>query len=344
MAGVSVYNGRQWRQYGPTDGPLGTRLFALAVSPKDGGVWGTTEAGLFRYQNSRWTYFTRADGLPSDQAQALAFAPDGTLYVGTQCDGIAVGSPANDYKTWHTVGGPEQLPNAPAGTGLPSNLLNSLLIARDGAAYCGSDAGLAVSRDRGKTWQYRRGADWRDRADALYLGPKPPPVGDKTPLLLEDYVTALAEDGAGHLLVGHRKAGMEVWDEKTQTRLFPGPKDAPDTSYVMSLLPLRDGSVLQALYGGGLLVKPVPGLTPPRFAASPGRRSAAAPAGQAADAGGTPLPAGACPLSDRNASRGRRGVSGGGLADAGGLGGAVWAAVRGPLRGRFPDGPGADLG
>ena len=90
--GVSVFNGKAWRTYGPLDGPLGSRVFALAVSPQDGSVWGATEAGLFRYKNSRWTDFTRTDGLPSDQANALAFAPDGTLYVGTQCDGIAIGS------------------------------------------------------------------------------------------------------------------------------------------------------------------------------------------------------------------------------------------------------------
>ena len=38
--GVSVYNGKQWKTYGPVDGPLGSRVFALAVSPKGGGVWG----------------------------------------------------------------------------------------------------------------------------------------------------------------------------------------------------------------------------------------------------------------------------------------------------------------
>jgi len=283
LAGVSVWNGQQWRQYGPTDGPLGSRLFALAVNPKDGAVWGATEAGLFRYQNNAWTYYTRADGLPSDQAEALAFAPDGTLYVATQCDGLAIGSPANDYETWRIVSGPRQLPNAPAGDGLPSNLLNTLLVARNGAVYCGTDAGLAVSRDKGRTWRFRRGANWRDKANALFLGPKPPPAGDKTPLLLEDYVTALAEDGAGHLLIGHRAAGLEVWDEKTQARLYPGPNDPSETSYVISLLPLQDGSVLQGLYGGGVVQKQVPGLTPPLLAAAP--LSASAP----------PLPAPAKP-------------------------------------------------
>ena len=48
--GVSVFNGKQWKTYGPLDGPLGSRLFALAVNPPDGGVWGATEAGLFRYR------------------------------------------------------------------------------------------------------------------------------------------------------------------------------------------------------------------------------------------------------------------------------------------------------
>ncbi len=177
--GVSVFNGKAWRTYGPVDGPLGSRVFALAVSPKDGGVWGATEAGLFRYVNSRWTYFTRADGLPSDQAQALAFGADGTLYVGTQCDGIAVGSPVDNYKTWRVTPGPSALPNVASGRGLPSALINCLLVTSDNTVFAGTTTGLAKSRDGGESWTFVRGLDWKAKLAGLYH-----PVAPALPRLL----------------------------------------------------------------------------------------------------------------------------------------------------------------
>lgn len=252
LSGVSVYNGKEWRQYGLTDGPLGTRLFALAVSPKDGGVWGATEAGLFRYAQSHWTYFTRADGLPSDQAQALAFAPDGTLYVGTQCDGVAVGSPADGYKTWRVTSGLAHLPNAATGSGLPSGLINALLVASDGTVYAGTDCGLAQSSDAGLTWHFSRGVNWKDKLAGLYhpITPDTRPIpGD---LLREDYVTCLGEDGAGRIWIGHRQGGVEAFDPKTGHRVQSGANASTPSDYISALLLTKKSSWV-GLYGGGLL-------------------------------------------------------------------------------------------
>jgi len=250
--GVSVFNGKAWRTYGPVDGPLGSRVFALAVSPKDGGVWGATEAGLFRYQNSRWTYFTREGGLPSDQAQALAFGADGTLYVGTQCDGIAVGSPDNNYKTWRVTPGPNSLPNAASGRGLPSALINCLLVTSDNTVFAGTTTGLAKSRDGGETWTFVRGLDWTAKLAGLYHPIAPAPSTYTGDLLTEDYVTSLAEDERGRLFVGHRQTGVEAFEAKTGKRLQSGASGAKTDSYVDCLL-LSGRSAWVGQYGGGLL-------------------------------------------------------------------------------------------
>ena len=250
--GVSVFNGKTWRTYGPVDGPLGSRVFALAVSPKDGGVWGATEAGLFRYQNSRWTYFTRAEGLPSDQAQALAFAPDGTLYVGTQCDGIAVGSPDDNYKTWRVTPGPAALPNTATGRGLPSALINCLLVTSDNTVFAGTTTGLARSRDGGETWTFVRGLDWKAKLAGLYHPALPAPSTYTGDLLTEDYVTALAEDERGRLFVGHRQTGVEAFEAKTGKRLQSGASGAKTDAYAFCLL-TAGRSAWVGQYGGGLL-------------------------------------------------------------------------------------------
>lgn len=80
--------------------------------------------------------------------------------------------------------------------------------------------------------------------------------------LAEDYVSSLAEDAAGHLLVGHRQKGLEVWDVTREVRLLSGPSNGPASDYVFALLPLSDGGVLIGKYGGGLARGDVPGLSP----------------------------------------------------------------------------------
>ena len=107
--GVSVFNGEKWSNYGLIDGPLGDRVFAMAVSPKDDDVWMATDMGLARYSEKRqdWDYYTRASGLPSDQIQKIAFELNGQIYVGTQCGEIATASADDDYGKWRTVSQPK---------------------------------------------------------------------------------------------------------------------------------------------------------------------------------------------------------------------------------------------
>jgi len=145
---------------------------------------------------------------------------------------------------------------------LPTSLINCLLVASDDTVYAGTTTGLARSSNNGLTWRFLRGADWEANVNGLYHGPKPLPADAQGLPLLEDYVTCLADDGAGHLLVGHRQQGMESVSLKGDTRLFPSSKDSQPTDYVTALLPLPDGTALLGSYGGGLLQRPLPGVAP----------------------------------------------------------------------------------
>jgi len=164
--GLSVYNGKRWKTYGPREGLGGSRVFALAACPVGGDVWIATEGGLTRYSlaQNRWRQYSRRDGLPSDAVGCLAFDARGNLYAGTQADGLAIASPKNDYHTWRVVRGPGRPPDTPRGDGLPASLINCLLVSRSGSVYCGTTAGLAHSEDGGRHWRFLRGADWRDKA------------------------------------------------------------------------------------------------------------------------------------------------------------------------------------
>ena len=254
--GVSVWNGQQWKNYGVLDGPLGERVFDIAICPTDGDVWIATNAGLTRYsqQKESWSYVTRADGLPSDQVQAIAFDKDGNIVLGTQCDGVALSQAADGYQTWRVEQGPEKMPLTATGAGLPSSLINDVLIGRDGTIYAATTTGLAWSSDKGANWSYIRGENYAAKVQGLYGGA---PVGWKKQagaVLAEDYVSCLAEDEAGQLWVGHWKKGSEM----VGMQRGPSGLDAKEVAYrrasgfVKAMLPRDNGTLLLARYDQGL--------------------------------------------------------------------------------------------
>ena len=254
--GVSVYNGLEWRNYNLLTGPSGVHVFAMATSPVDGDVWISTEAGLTRYSLSgdTWSDVARTDSLPHDPPSTLAFDPStGDLYVGTQCSGVAIGSRASDYRSWRAVHGPGPMPVTPGGAGLPTDLINCLLVSKkSGTVYAGTPTGLARSESRGKDWRYLRGADWRAKVLGLYHGPKPVEVQTRGHILPEAYVTALGEDSAGRLWIGFRQQGIEVVDPATGEEVAKF-----GDNFVTALLPGPGGVVLVGCYGGGLALESV---------------------------------------------------------------------------------------
>jgi hypothetical protein len=269
--GVTVYNGETWQNYnviqglpreGFTDsdprasfaGPLGPRVFAVATSPVDGDVWISTDAGLSRYSlaANTWSYFTRAQGLPSDQSNSLAFAKDGTLYLGTQCDGIAIAHPTDNYQYWQSIHTPAEYkdhpPPTPAGDGLPTDLINQLLIASDGTIYAATTTGLASSRDAGQTWQFRRGADWKAKRDDFLKTNESLSSVSAAPILAEDYSTALAKVGEGYLFVGHREKGVDLVEDPVGTLT-----ELPVSHDYVTIVVLSGSNAIVGTYGRGLL-------------------------------------------------------------------------------------------
>jgi hypothetical protein len=171
MHGVAVFDGQQWRTYGLVTGPLGVHVTAIAISPISHDIWMAAECGLSRYSDatSQWTYYTRANGLSSDAINALSFDKNGDLYVATQCNGLNIGHAIDDYSSWTVVTGPETIPNQPAGSGLPSDMLSSAIVTKTGTVLVGTISGIAASYDKGRSWTYMRGNDWRERSAGYSL-------------------------------------------------------------------------------------------------------------------------------------------------------------------------------
>ena len=251
--GVKVWNGKAWRTYGVLDGPIGERIFDIAVAPHDGSVWMATSAGLSRYipKADKWQHFTRGNGLPSDQISSIAFDQKGNIVVGTQCDGIALADVANEYSKWRKVAAPRAFDTVPFGKGLGSAQINDVLVASDKTIYAATSCGLAWSKDAGKTWSYVRGENYADRVRGRYGGAPyarwQPKAGA---VLKEDYVTCLAQSD-GKLWLGYRQRGWDCFDLKTQNRVRSGEAD-----YVRAILTRENQTPLLATYGSGLVEIP----------------------------------------------------------------------------------------
>ena len=143
------------------------------------------------------------------------------------------------------------MPSAASGDGLPSPLINCLLVSSNNTVYAGTDGGLAASRDGGLTWRYQRGADWKDKLAGLYHPITPSAAPFTGDLLSEDYVTSLAEGTDGRLFIGHRQTGVEAFDPKTGKRVQSGANGIKTDDYVGCLLTAGTNAWV-GLYGGGL--------------------------------------------------------------------------------------------
>ena len=263
--GVSVWNGETWKNYGALEGPLGERVFDIAVCPTDGDVWIATDAGLTRYSDKKdsWTYYSRADGMSSDQVAAIAFDHKGNIYCGTQADGVALAHAAKNYSDWTNVRANTVMPSQAEGKGLPSNLVNDILVAHGTSDGVGADIiyaatvnGLAWSRDGGVAWQFVRGADWQ--ANITGRTGKAVPVAarvDEDELLLQDWTTCLAEDRAGLLWVGHLRKGFEARDPRTMRATYVS-SEAPlvegDEDFVRAMIDAPGAGFLIGRYGDSI--------------------------------------------------------------------------------------------
>ena len=324
--GVSVYNGKEWRNYGVLGGCSGERVFAIAADkdPKRGNVWigtdhgltcwtpapsaplrgdphnterggqaaprlassaierggspdpprGTGEDSSSPFAPGTWRTYTQADGLPSAQVYAVAVAPTGRVWAGTECDGLAWADPP--YKKWTCIrasaersGDAGELPGVgeKGAPGLPSNLSNDLLILKNGTVVVSTDYGLGIGRAGGMVW-----TSWQGLSKQPY----------------ENYTRGLAIDSAGGLWIATRHKGLARLDLKTgevkryQCAAVPpktekgksAPKAPPPSlpdNYVFSVAVTAGGDVWAGTYGGGLarLMTPLAAAPKTSAAASP---------------------------------------------------------------------------
>ncbi|MDR2171454.1 MAG: hypothetical protein LBP59_15035, partial [Planctomycetaceae bacterium] len=151
------------------------------------------------------------------------------LIVGTQCHGLAIFNRTikGEYKHSKNIVAPDRfgqgnispVPLTPIGDGLPSNLINDILVTKNSVSqtiWIATSAGIVkMSNDFAKQ-EYWRGKDYADKVSRLYGGApkdfKPAQSGLMNQLYPEDYLTCLAEDENGQIWIGARRNGIMIYD------------------------------------------------------------------------------------------------------------------------------------
>ena len=274
--GVCVNDGDGWSSFGIEKGLPGNRVFAVSAAD-NGDVWLATDGGVSFYEQATGTLrnFGRWSGLPANEARALATDGRGNVYVGFECAGIAFALKAEKFSGWRKFEAPwrfgpaskHETPLAPAGSGLPSNLVNALCADPSGLVWAGTDAGLACTKKDGR-WRFIRGREYLDLVNDSASG-KPRNLrkeANAAKLLPEDYVTAIVAAGDGkHVFAGLRESGIVAVDAVAMTVSAiwsPGSRNAAE-GRITSLLLAKDGSLYAGTYGAGV-VKIEHGLKPGR--------------------------------------------------------------------------------
>lgn len=254
--GVSVFAGDNWRTYSVLNGPLSERVQDIVISPANGDVWLATEAGLCRYSDQNgWSYITRLNGLASDQVVAIAFDAEANLYAATACNGLSIGHPANGYANWETVNGPNVQPTTPQGKNLPSNQLNDVAVTSGGTVWVASNYGIAKSEDKGKTWFFLRGKDWKQNVEGSQWSLRPEAVETGAEPLQEDWVNDIVPTADGNIWLGYRRKGFELRDGQFGDLIYTW-RDARGAAAmegdsVSSIWPLKNGAII-GTYGSGI--------------------------------------------------------------------------------------------
>lgn len=242
--GVSIFNGKKWRNYDVLSGIVGSHIFALGTNPVDGDIWIATSGGVNRYcyHTGKWLAYTKADGLASDLVNAVGFTKYGDVILGCQADGLIIGRRDNDYRKWKQIKASNNLSFASSGDGIPSNLINCITVSPEGTIYAGTNSGIAISDNNGIDWYFIRGRDWRDNASNN---------NEQDDLLNEDYITSLAIDTHKHIVIGYRQHGFEIRTHDCKHTII----SQDDARYVSGIVPIVDGHILTFFYNDVSLIQ-----------------------------------------------------------------------------------------
>jgi photosystem II stability/assembly factor-like uncharacterized protein len=227
----STDGGTSWKEIVVSPPPPGQRLrqFVLAVSPSyesDHTVFSATRQGeIFRSEGAgepgTWTNV----GDLGDRVRSLAISPDyaadGVLYAGTV---TGVHTSTNGGATWQASG--PRMATPIQGRDIDPGALVAISPAygADGTVFAGTDNGVFVTRDAGRSWTEVTAAPLTASSDIKAVAISPDYRNDWTVLVStrEDGLLRSTDGGTSF-----RAVGTELFDDNHLVADFSNPTSAP---------------------------------------------------------------------------------------------------------------------
>ena len=229
----STDRGRSWQAITVSPPPPGDRLrqFVLALSPafaSDRTVFAATRHGeVFRSEDAgdpgTWE---RLGGFDEDQrVRTLAVSPDytndRTLYAGTVA---GVYSSDDGGRTWGATGPPMATPPKGGEDDLGALVAMSPAYRSDGTVFAGTDGGLFVTRNRGRTWTEVTAPPLTTSSQVEAVGVSPDYDEDRTLLVSTRELGLVRSTDGGR---SFRRVGVELFSSNRIIADFTNPTSMP---------------------------------------------------------------------------------------------------------------------
>ncbi|WP_181163663.1 ligand-binding sensor domain-containing protein [Pontibacter mangrovi] len=209
-AGLVQFNGASFTQIGEQQGLRAQAIRAIAEG-RAKQLWLAAENGVYNLKGDRAAKYAP---LPALSYTAIAFAPSGDLWAGTQDSGL------------YCVSGTKVLHFTAQNSALPHNSITALSVDQDGEVWIGTAQGMARARRTGLSEQHLPGQ------------------------LDNSYVTSFTHDSYGNLWVGLQRDGLLKYAEGTFTHLTR--RNGLRTSRITALATDSEGNVWIGTNGYGL--------------------------------------------------------------------------------------------
>ena len=146
-AGIAIYDGSTWNVVTAQDGLLVGNNVQFIMSDREATIWIGTTAGISQFRLptqfspaalhdlERWRHLTRANGLASNNIQALFETRTGEIWIGTRDNGVNFSD-----RSWTSV---------TTDNGLSHNNVTTMLKDRRGRLWVGTRNGLSLHSENG---------------------------------------------------------------------------------------------------------------------------------------------------------------------------------------------------
>jgi ligand-binding sensor domain-containing protein len=237
--GVSTFDGATWGCYTTADGLASDVV--RSITHDAGKVWFGTEGGVSLLDGGDWTTYSTVQSpggaLASNMVTAIAFAPDGRTWFGTDGDGVSVLDPLHNTWTVYTQENTDSNGQKPW-DGLAGNRISDIAFDGQGRAWIGTrevwdseqhaftDGGVSVFD--GHTWHAYTQKNTDDDGRAPWRG------------LASNDVSAIAVDDEGRVWIGtgdlydYTGSGLSLFDGYTW-RTYHYPEVASDNITAIAL-------------------------------------------------------------------------------------------------------------